>query len=424
MSSWDRHGFDKGYRRSTGNYGYDKGKYKPRKPYVAPKKTAHAAIIISDRNDPAYEEIKLFSEYSMGEVVNAGDFETWEVELNAAIQIDRQDIPQKISKHRSVACCAFNATSEYMQSWLGMKLDSDDRSWYSLNELCTHDGLPQEHSFTVIHQLVTPYGLGVSRIIVPRNSRRFKGYHPFMVSLGCNPFFLADGNTTNEEALVKLFPDEAKRNLMRSKMLDMWKFECSDIPVKGAIVMRQFNTEATGHNGGSNYFGPRSRIDEKGWRMSVKVDRLSNISYVKPLVVPEYKEYPGTKTPDYWKIRDDSGKSLRQIETALRVSKNAKWKTTSHQKSLYETPAPKIPHPPGKPAKVLAYPSMCETCQKSTIEHYVGFDRSCEWCGTKIEAVFISEDLIGVGYEEVPDVDFDHWDDEEETFELGVSKGL
>jgi hypothetical protein len=149
--------------------------------------------------------------------------------------VDEKVVPTFISKSRGVACCAYNATNEFMKHWLGRQFDRHDNNWYKLNSLVTEHGLPQANSFTVIQQLTEPYGVGVSRIIVPKNSRRFKEHQPFMLALGANPFFMADGRTTNEEAYAKLFPepvlnamklDELGRRKHRQGQLNKGRFEC------------------------------------------------------------------------------------------------------------------------------------------------------------------------------------------------------
>lgn len=416
-----------------GSHGYRGGTTTPRKPYKPPKKSAYAALIVKDRNDEDYEDIQLLDEYRMGKVFEEGDFDLWNVQLAPdeerwkypygkdgipAIEIDINDIPYRLTKSRGVAFCAFNATSDYLVHQLGMKLDNHDRDWYRLNGMCDTHGLPQKNTFTVLHQLVEPYNVGISRIVVPRNARRFEEFHPFIVSLGANPFFLADGHTTNEEALEKMFPgNEAKQDEMRPMLFKMWRFECSDNPPTGTVSMRQFNTQSTGHNGGSNYFGPRANLSGDGWHMSIQFGRLDQITYQKPLVLPEYAEYPGSKTDDIWQIKDRAGKTLRQIDNAVSAANRKRYNTvgsttsssTGTSGSGGSTGSQNL-FPPIKDepeSQVLAYQSICEVCQKDIGDQYVDDDRSCQWCGTAAEIAFVAKSEIGAGiYIEVPEEDF------------------
>lgn len=251
------------------------------------------------------------------------------------VYIDSKNIPTTISKNRQVACCAFEATNKYMQHWLGMMLDEDDRSWYKLNSLVTSDGLPQKDSFSVIQGLIEPYGLGISSIIVPPNSRRFPEYGPFLMSLGCNPFFLADGHTTNEKALEMMFPDENVRNTVGRELAKTWRFECREEPVKGCITMVQFQETSTGHNGGSTYRGPRSTGSttnangQRSWHMCIKVDKLTNIKYNSPMVLEPYKEYPGSSSFVFESIKDEDGVMLGKKMSDLRAEDAKKYQSSS-----------------------------------------------------------------------------------------------
>lgn len=275
------------------------------------------------------------------------------------VYVNAADIPTAITKNRSVACCAFEATNKYMQHWLGMMLDEDDREWYKLNSLVTSDGLPQKDSFSVIQQLVEPYGLGISSIIVPPNSRRFSEYAPFLMSLGCNPFFLADGYTTNEKALEMMFPDEGLRNTVGRELAKSWRFECREEPMKGCITMVQFQETKTGHNGGSTYRGPRSKgattnaQGQRSWHMCVKVDKLDGIKYNTPMALEDYKEYPGSSSFVFEAMKDDDGVVLGKRIADLRAEDNKRWQqsnTNSHVGTplplpVHQSYAPAVPKP-------------------------------------------------------------------------------
>jgi hypothetical protein len=334
------------------------------------------------------------------------------------IVIHADNIPKNVSKKRTVATCAYNATDTYMKHWLGMGMDHYDKDWYTLNSLVTEDGLPQANSFTVIQQLVKPYGLGVSHIYVPRNNRRFREYLPFIKSLGANPFFATDGYTTNEEALVKLFPnDEHKQNEMRDILFAQWRFECRDECPGGVIAMTQFHENSTGHNGASTYRGPRAPGNYDKWKMALKVDRLENITYLKPVDIPEYEEYEGKKVLDLWGIRNSDGKTVRGLKNAKTSARGSiygnSWykkledddkkkeakddddKSSNFQGSNDDDPT----EPPSKggwgyfddlfgegwfgtrtsPGK-YDYPPVCENCQQDPGERYVSGTKICQHC--------------------------------------------
>lgn len=376
------------------------------------RKTARAAFTIMDGE----KELGSFfsTEWDIGKAIDRatgldvyeGDFEFTEKDdfklpdkQNSIpwVVIDVKDVPTKITKSRNVACCAYYATSDYMQHHMSMKLDNYDKTWYEKHHLVTQHGLPQRHSFTVIQQLVEPYDAGIRQIAVPRNSQRFEEYKPFILALGANPFFAVDGRTTNEEALERLFPTKELRDKNRDRMLAQWRFECRDQPYKGAIVMKMFGgrSGAGDHNGGSSYDGPRAPTRMHGdWIMSIKLGRLENINYKKPINLPEYKEFAGNTEYDLWKIVDPgTGKTLEELKKGLYKRNSG----GSHWNAKRDTPDPKpavkrrrVVENNNKPAKddvdvekVWAYKEDCRVCNipidKNDIAYANGM-RSCPHC--------------------------------------------
>lgn len=304
---------------------------------------------------------------------------TWKQAL--LVHIDRKDIPVSGWKQRGVACCAYNATNHYIKSIIGGELVKEDNDWYTLNDMVTSHGLPQGNSFAVLQQLVEPYNLGISRITIPPGSQRFPLYEPFIASLGCNPFFLTDGMTTNEEALEKMFPDKAERDIARPTFLAMWRFDCSKTPLSPSIFMNQFNTTQAGHNGGSSYRAPRSKHAGENWIMSIQLDRLSNINYLQPVELPEYKEWEGELKLDIEGVKDEDGKTIRALKAAL--------------------PRPSIPENLNRffgrnnnrgQGKAKDYPPVCETCQKDPGHVMRAGQKFCQYCYTVQEKDY-QEDL-------------------------------
>lgn len=392
--------------------------------------------------------------------------------------IEKDKVPVNRVWSRSVACCAYNATDQYMQHWLGKKLDYNDKKWYTLNSLVTRDGLPQPYSFTVIQQLTEAYGVGINSIIVPRNTRRFDEHNVFIKALGANPFYIKDGRTTNEEAYEMMFPDVAlnamgintpeKRRSHKKEVFSKWRFECADEPKLGSIIMRQFNLDSAGHNGGSSYVGPRApfNLNDDKWLMCIRLDNLDNINYIEEPVLPEYKIYDGTLTYQWRKIKDGDktlgdripvkkypsysannsgiGQSKGDYTTgkliALGYSKeDIKKLTWSNAYYLwngkYKAERVKVldnggyiflnskGSEKGKEGKgqtklltgptsndsdskssdddlMLAYPPLCETCQKPPGDYiFIGKELSCQHCNTIVEKQLVPMDYILEGWE-------------------------
>lgn len=292
------------------------------------------------------------------------------------IIISPDDIPTRKSFMRMVASCAFEATNTYIERRLGGKLDNEDKDWYSRNALCNEHGLPQANTFTVLQQLVEVYGIGISNIVVPRNARIFSEYKPFLKSLGCNPFFLVDGHTTNEEALAIMFPDLEERDNNRAALLNQWKFECRDEPLKGCVMMRIFQEGVGGHNGGSTYRSPRNNSKIDNWTMCILFDRTENINLLKPLELPDYKEYGGALEFDFLGIKvTEDGRAIRNL--------NNKY-VYDHRKVVDNRNFPQIEDK--NTTKKETYPDICPTCMFGIGDFYQNGKRTCIECGNEVKS--------------------------------------
>jgi hypothetical protein len=377
--------------------------------------------------------------------------------------IDKANAPTYVSRRRSVATCAYNATKEFMKHWLGRELDKHDRDWYEQNSLVTSDGLPQANSFTVIQQLCEPYGVGVSNITVPRNSRRFDEHRTFMLALGANPFFQADGRTTNEEAYAQLFPEQvltaigiegdAAAAKHKKETFSGWRFECSDQPFRGAIIMRQFQTQMAGHNGGSNYYGPRDDGDFDNWWMAIKLEDLRHLEYQKPLEIPDYEIWGGSVTFNWWGIKDETGKNLRAISKKNKPHNRSTAMTPWQGGSMGGGGSSGGSRSLGQPRRdlwpngdwddddyffdargqslddddtdevdprFLAYNPLCDICHLDPGDSkYVDDDLVCEHCGTKVPTEMVDVAMIVEGWLPVDPNDWmeivDNWPEDEDS---------
>lgn len=64
--------------------------------------------------------------------------------------------------HKSM--CAYDSTNKFMESILGISLDPSDRKWYEDNDKVNEQGLPLEHTLSVLTELVSPYGVEIDRV--------------------------------------------------------------------------------------------------------------------------------------------------------------------------------------------------------------------------------------------------------------------
>lgn len=243
---------------------------------------------------------------------------------DAKIYVVHQKDISTYTKTRNVASCAYNATQKYLTTNFGVTFHSSDLDWYSQNNLVTSNGLPQENTLVVLQQLIEPYRFGISGVEVPRNARRFPLDNQFIQALGANPFFIADGSTSNEEAYALLYPKERllqegvdtpqKIKQHKRDIFSTWRFEATDNPKSNSIGMHQFIHTTLGHNGASSYIHPRQKFIMDSWKFAITLDRLSNITYLIDMQLPEYTECPLGVEYDYFSIKNKQGEPINKYK--------------------------------------------------------------------------------------------------------------
>lgn len=60
--------------------------------------------------------------------------------------------------------CAYDATSEYLRTVLGVTLTTKDRDWYVGDGRVQYEGLPIDSTLTVLSELVEPYGVEIDKV--------------------------------------------------------------------------------------------------------------------------------------------------------------------------------------------------------------------------------------------------------------------
>lgn len=261
------------------------------------------------------------------------DFRTIKENSNKvpAFLLEEHDARYDLSKHRTVASCAYNATENYLSNNFGVKFHFTDRDWYSKNSLVTEDGLPLNNTFQVLEQLVEPYGFRISNIQLNRGTMLGKDNMKFLKALGCNPFCMTDNSTSNEEAYQKLYPDSILDSMIsngiitskeshKKQIFNSWRVEYRDYPTGSSVTMCQFDKLKVGHNGGSSYAAPRSeRPNPENWIFSIKFDRADNCNFEKVNLL-EYKEFEGNEVLNIWRSIFN-GKPLSQFRSKKDVFK-------------------------------------------------------------------------------------------------------
>lgn len=255
-----------------------------------------------------------------------------------------QTVPYK----GNVQMCTYNATADYIQSILGMKLSPEDADWFRHVSFTESGGVPQNLFISTIHELVRPYGLGVTHVWVRPGSAGNAEQDIFMSELGVNPLAAADHVTSNEQALEKLELDGLNPG---------WRFEFGDPEppciVSATFTQTQWDTEWGSYYGGGHtlYVPPRGRITND-WRVAVRVGRNA------PSVQIEYDHDNRTKkeyVPSMFKKK--SGQLLVGTYS---------YPQTSYQQPLYSSL------------------DLCSSCGKYTLKQISEGKYKCSNCSRSI----------------------------------------
>jgi hypothetical protein len=240
--------------------------------------------------------------------------------------------------------CVYNAAETYVSSWHGMKLHEDDLRWAKYHPWSKEDGVPQEHMVTVLHGLVEPYGLGVSRVRFRAGTLQSGQQLPtWMKALGMNPFAMYDHTTTNAQAAERMGISLADAN-------ELWRVEFHEDPLTPSIVgERGHSGSGVGATGGhSRYLSPRGRGGD--WVVSVQLARLDRITYLSQPELPEYTSDTRRRGRVTFELRD-----VRKPDgTKLAELRNGHWYDPS---ATPASTAATVSSAPGSSVETLATPA-------------------------------------------------------------------
>lgn len=215
--------------------------------------------------------------------------------------------------------CVYQSTHDYLQAIWGRKLDDSDRKWLSKHPYSTDGGVPHEYTPTAVHQMVEPYNFGVSRVSVKAGTVVLAGdLLQWAMALGCNPFALADRQTTNAQAVEKINAtrgeDEPKMTLEEANQL--WRFEFTTDPVRPGVIGETGYVSQGGYNvgaqgGHARYIAPRGTPNT--WTIALQLKPISEITYEVPPPNPEYVERRGKAVLLISSITDLEGRRLAKV---------------------------------------------------------------------------------------------------------------
>lgn len=205
------------------------------------------------------------------------------------------------SHTKSVATCAFEASSKYMKHMLGMELDGDDRYWYIQHQDCVNAGLPLAYTFNVIQSLIKPYNLGISKIFYKKGSFITQEGYEWLKYLPPNPMALHNKSTSNKEFAFAMGMEEKEVD-------EEYRTVFVDTIHEPVILFSACESTTFAQGGGhASYAGPRGRKDS--WKLAIQLDFLDMIPYRE--VPPEYPYTPtDNKILSIWTCKGKDGQIL------------------------------------------------------------------------------------------------------------------
>lgn len=200
----------------------------------------------------------------------------------------------------TVQMCGYDATAKYVEHICGKKLDFNDQDFYRSHPWTDQHGIGLAAMPTVIHQLVEPYKLGVSRIRFPKGIYlKFEDRDAWVASLGENPM-----QGDNYE-----FAEAMEQDL--NEVQELFRIDYGELPFAPSVCA--YDTSIMSGGGHVSYIGPRGS-SYKSWQISVCIAPLNSFKYKVPLVLtPIDKAKDDMLALDWDEVRDEQGKRVSKV---------------------------------------------------------------------------------------------------------------
>lgn len=330
----------------------------------------------------------------------------------------------------NVNACVYNAVKECMQS-LGIgTLTPGDKAFFTNHPRVSTDGVNKANVLAVAHGLAVPWGVGITRVFVPKMSTLGDQHKEFAAALGVNPLALQTYNASNEDfiASMEIDPTSDEANMVRR----MFRFEFVDAPKKPCVVMMASSgttvkkggttvggnwSSTTSGVGHADFIGPRDGTSDS-WKIAFQLGPL-----------PEYNDVGGKSINRYENVRDAfdadefvqtveekfstwnsliNGKSVSQWDTEYRAAHPYKPTVVQSQFVKPHTPTQKNTIPPkngvpqGSTARIST--TVCKECggMVATIDG-VSYCLACDWYEDGEEVAAGIEEVCPFCYSSIDD---------------------
>jgi len=334
--------------------------------------------------------------------------------------------------------CVYRAIKKFVEA-LGLgSLTPGDEKFFKTHPRVNSDGVAKANVLAVSHGLVVPWGLGITRVWVPRLSSLGEQHLEFARALGMNPKAMVDYSTSNAELLKLLEIDEYSQQAM--EINEAFRFEFVDTPPGPCIVMLSNYGSSAKKTGGvtvqgqwsstvagmghADFVGPRDAL-YGNWQIAFRIGRLP--VYADDGAINRYRDVELAFDADELKTKTDSlrtfsvwnsvvgGKTINTWDNMTRQGRPAG--TTPPTKAAKTTAKPQTAPKNGKDTdkvqivpRAKTAPEMipCPDCGgMTTIVDGITYCLSCNW--------YVDSEEKEAGVKEVCPICYTTMDDDGET---------
>lgn len=250
--------------------------------------------------------------------------------------------------------CVYDATKNYCESILGIRLNYDDEKFFIDHPLVAADGVPFPDTLRVVQELVAPYGVGIMRVRMAPGYNLKGDIAQWRSILGVNPLAMADRSTSNAQ-FIEQSPNAGDP--------DQWRFEYREDVLRPAIScgisglhVEQAMTGST--NGHATYNAPRS--SSQSALLSFQLARMDLVKWRKmPVFGPiEPKKEPKKPEPELAMTED-----VFEIDKWSWDQPHTKAVTVEHEFSTLTCCNRHTQH------QAYKIPGVCDGCWDTLSEH-------------------------------------------------------
>lgn len=301
-----------------------------------------AAALVADLSGQLWEASRWFLEdLTDGNVKPAMEAEHKGKKLPVFV-VDKDGEAWRTSTRSYVNKCVYDALNACRMAFGYGSFAPSDEAYFRDHPLVDTGGVQRSGVLNVAHALLEPWGLGISKVYLPKETPMSPLHVRFAELLKMNPMAIGDRRTSNEE-----FADFLKESGMDdgeiSKFVSQFNWEYVDKPklpavimyshgdakgiagnvpdVGDAVVKAHVKVPTSSPGGHASFYGPRDNVPS-GWKIAIKIARINELSYdTSSLNDIVNEEGAGTKVLDIANCKFDGKKQSQHRSTKVTTYK-------------------------------------------------------------------------------------------------------